>query len=83
MTGCHPCLGVHQNRGVKTDVVFVLLHELFEPCALDVVFELHTERTVVPCIGKTAVYLGTGIYKASALAKGDNFVHYLIGVSHF
>ena len=64
MSRSNPCLWVHEDSGVKTYVVLVLLNELFEPCLLDVVFELNAQRTVVPCISKTAVDLGARVYEA-------------------
>ena len=77
-----PGLGVHKNCGVKTNVVLVLLHKLFKPSLLDVVFKRHTERTVIPGIGESAVNLRAGIYKASALAERNDFFHCLFGVLH-
>ena len=83
VTRCDPCLRIHQDRRVKTDVVLVLLNELLEPRCLDVVLECHTQRAVVPGIGKAAVNLGAGIDKASALAESYDFFHRLFGVFHY
>jgi hypothetical protein len=55
MAGGHPGLRVHQDGGVQTHVVGVLLHEFLPPGALDVVLELHAQRAVVPGVGKAAV----------------------------
>ena len=41
VTGCHPCLGVHDDSGIETYVIRALLHELLPPCGLDVVLELN------------------------------------------
>ena len=32
MSGSHPCLRIHQDRTVHTDIVRRLLHELLPPC---------------------------------------------------
>ena len=61
MTGSYPCLGIHEDSGVKTYIVLVLLNELLQPCVLDVVLELNAERAVVPCICQTAVNFRAGI----------------------
>ena len=78
----HPCFGVHKYCAVKTDVVRAFLHEFFPPCSFDVVFQFNAERTVVPGVCETAVYLRAGIYKASAFAKRDYFIHSLFFVVH-
>ena len=75
VSGCHPCLGVHQNRTVNAHVVGVLLDELFPPSALDIVLELNAEITVIPGVGKPAVNLGARIDEASGLCKSFDFVH--------
>ena len=82
VTGRHPCLRVHENRGVQSDVVGILLHELFPPCALDVVFQLHAEGTVVPRVGKSAVYFRAGENEAPRLAQRDDLVHCLSRIVH-
>ena len=83
VTGGDPCLGIHQDRGVKADVVLVLLNELLEPSRLEVVLERHAERTVVPGVGKAAVDFGAGVYEASALAERNDFFHGFLGVFHY
>ena len=82
MAGSHPDLRVHEDRGVEPDVVGVFLHELLPPCALDVVFQLHAERAVVPGVGEAAVDLRAGVHKAAVLAQGDDLVHCLFGIFH-
>ena len=82
MAGSHPDLRVHEDRGVEPDVVGIFLHELLPPCALDVVFQLHAERAVVPGVGEAAVDLGAGVHKAAVLAQGDDLVHGFFGVFH-
>ena len=77
-----PGLRIHQNGGVKSHVVFVFLNELFEPCLLDVVFERHAQRTVVPGVGESAVDLAARIHKASALAQRNDFFHCFLSVVH-
>ena len=70
-----PHLRVHQDGGIEPDVIGALLDELFPPGALDVVFEFHAERAVVPAVGKPSVDLRTRIDKAPAFAEVDDFLH--------
>ncbi len=83
MTRSHPCLGVHKDSCIKTDVILVFLNEFFEPCSLDVVFQSHAERAVVPCVCKTSVNFRTRIYKASAFAQGNDLFHSFFRIFHF
>ena len=82
VTGGDPGLGIHQNGGVQTDVVGVLLHELLPPGALDVVLQLRAERTVVPGVGETAVDFAARENEAAVFAQRDDLVHRLFGVFH-
>ena len=75
VTGCHPGLRVHQNRRVEADIVLGLLHEFSPPGVLDVLFQFRAQWTVIPCIGQTAVNLGTRIDKPSVLREGNDFFH--------
>ena len=77
MTGSHPCLRVHEDGTVHTYVIRALLNELFPPGALHIVFKLHTQIPVVPCVGQTAVNLGTLIHKPSRLGESDDLIHCL------
>ena len=45
MAAGYPHLGIHQNGGVQTHVVGVLLDELLPPGPLDVVLHLHAHRS--------------------------------------
>ncbi len=76
MAGSHPGLGIHENSGVKANVVLVLLNELFQPGVLDVVLQQNTKRAVVPCISKTAVDLRAGVNEALRLTQINDLVHY-------
>ncbi|MPM89197.1 hypothetical protein SDC9_136305 [bioreactor metagenome] len=78
----HPYLRVHQNGRVQPDVVRRLLHELFPPRAFHVVFKLDAQRAVVPRVGKAAIDLTAGKNKPPVFAKGNYFVHRLLGVIH-
>ncbi len=80
VTRCNPGLRVHKDSSVKTYVILVFLNELFPPSTLDVVFELNSERAVVPGVCKTAVNFGACEYVASALTKSNYFVHCFFGV---
>ena len=70
-----PHVGVHQDRAVETDVQVILGHELLPPSFLDIVFQLHAERAVVPSIRETAVDFAAGIYEAASLCESGEFVH--------
>ena len=80
MAGGHPRLRVHQDRGIQTDVIGILLHEFLPPGALDVVFQLDAERAVVPRVGKAAVDLGAGEDIAAVFAQRDQLVHGFFGI---
>ena len=82
MTRCYPCLRVHEDSTVKTYVVLALLYEFFTPCGLDVVLQLNAERSEIPCICKSSVYLTAGIYKASALTESNQLIHGFFCVFH-
>ncbi len=51
MAGSHPNFRIHQNSGVEADIVRAFLYKFFQPCLFHVVFEFHTQRTVVPGVG--------------------------------
>ena len=70
-----PGHGVHQNGRVQAHVVGALLDKLLPPGLLDVVLQLHAQRTVVPGVGKTAVDLAARKNKASAFAQRNQFIH--------
>ena len=53
----HPDLWIHQNGGVLPHVVGALLNKLLPPGPLDVVLQLHTQGTVIPGIGQSAINL--------------------------
>ena len=75
MSRRYPCLRIHKYCGVKSDVVRVLLNELSPPCFFDVVLHLDAERTVVPCVGKTAVDFAACEYEASVFTERYDFFH--------
>ena len=82
VAGGDPGLRVHEDGGVKADVIGVLLHELLPPGALDVVLQLDAERAVVPGVGEAAVDLGAGEDEASVLAQSHDPVHGFFGIFH-
>ena len=82
VAGRDPRLRVHDDGGVETDVIGALLHELLEPRLLDVVLELHAERTVVPGVGKAAVNFASGVDKAAVLAERYDLVHGFLVMIH-
>ena len=82
MAAGHPRLGVHEDGGILSHVVGVLLHELLPPGLFDVVLQLHAQRTVVPGVGKAAVDLAAGEDDAAVLTQSHDLVHGLFGVFH-
>ncbi len=72
-----PNLRVHKNIGVNLVAVLSLLNKTLSPSIFDIVFESCAERTVVPCVGKTAVNIAAGKNKSSVFAKGNDLVHSL------
>ena len=55
MAGCYPCLRIHQDCTVYTDIVRGFLNKFLPPCALYVVLEFNAKVTVVPGICKTSI----------------------------
>ena len=82
MAGGDPGLGVHDDGGVQAHVVGALLDELLPPGFLHVILELHSQRTVIPGVGETAVDLAAGEDIAPALAQVDDHVHGLFAAFH-
>ena len=82
MAGGHPGLGVHDDGCIQAHVVGAFLHELFQPCLLDVVFELDAKGAVVPAVGQTAVDLGTGEHITTVLAEIDDHIKGLFALFH-
>ena len=82
MAGGHPHLGVHQDGGVQAHVIGVLLDKLLPPGLLHIVFQLHTQRAVVPGVGQAAVDLRAGEDKSPSLTQRDDFFHGLFAVFH-
>ena len=82
VAGRHPGLGVHDDGGVEADVVGAFLHELFQPCLLDIVLELDAQRAVVPAIGQTAVDLRAGEHITTVLAEIDDHIKGLFALFH-
>ena len=77
MTGCDPGLRIHEDCAVKTHVVWILLNKFLPPCFFYVILQLNAEITVIPCICKSAVDLGTRKNKSSGFRKRYNFIHRL------
>ena len=82
VAGGDPCLRIHENGAVKTYVMSVFRYKLTPPCFLNVVFEFYTERTVIPCVCETAVYLRAGENVAAVFTKSYYFIHCLFVVVH-
>ena len=82
MAGCHPHLGVHQDGAVEAHIVRALLDKLLPPGPLDIVFQLHAQRTVIPCVGEAAVNIRAGIDEPPVFAQGHDLVHGFFTVVH-
>ena len=75
VAGSHPDLAVHQDRAVHAHVVLALLYELLPPGTLDVVFELHAQRAIVPGVCQAAINFGACENESAPFAQSDQFVH--------
>ena len=75
MSGCNPCLRVHQDCTVNADILGVFLNKFLPPCFFHVVFQLYTQRAIIPCVCQTAVNFGTGVNKASVFCQCYDFFH--------
>ena len=82
MSRSDPRLGIHEDRRILTDVIWIFLNEFFPPCAFDVVFQLNSERAIVPCVGKSAVNFRSGKDKAAVFAQCDDLFHCFFFVVH-
>ena len=82
MAGGDPGLRIHEDGGVQTHVVGVLLNEFLPPSLLDVVFQLHTQRAVVPGVGQAAVDFAARENEAAAFAQGNDLIHGFLLVIH-
>ena len=78
----HPHLWIHQNGGVQSHVVGILLDEFLPPGPLDIVLHLHAQGAVVPAVGKAAIDLTAGEYESPVLTQGHDLLHGLLGVFH-
>lgn len=76
----HPHGGRQDDRRVDAHHVRARDDHRTPPFSLDVVFERHTERTVVPGGTRAAVDLAGREYEASTLGEGDDFIKF--GISH-
>ena len=75
MAACLPNARMHQNIRIDFITVFALLNEAFAPSVFDIVFQARAQGTVVPSIGKPAVYIAAGENKPSVFAKCNDFFH--------
>ena len=76
----HPDLGIHQDGSVLTHIVRTLLDKLLPPGPLHIVFQLHTQRAIVPGVGQPTVNFRAGKYKAPIFAQGYNLLHGFIRI---
>ena len=82
MAGGDPGLRIHDDGCIQAHVVGALLHELLQPCFLDVVLELDAQRAVIPAVGKTAIDLRTGEHVTTVLAEVDDHIKGLFALFH-
>ena len=72
VAGRLPHLRREDDRGVKADDVLAAAHHVLPPLAAHILFELHTERAVVPCRAAAPVDLRGRKHEAPALAQVDD-----------
>lgn len=82
MSGRLPDGGVHENCAVDADVVGAFGDELFPPSGFDVVFERNAERTVVPRVGETAVYVAAGKDESAVLQSATSLSIVSLDIKH-
>ena len=75
MTGCDPCLRVHQDSAVHANIIGAFLDEFLPPCFFYVIFQLNANRTVIPCVCQTAVNFRAGIDETPVFCQRNNFFH--------
>ena len=75
MSGCHPCLGIHEDCTVNTYIVGILLNKLLPPRLFNIILKLDSKISVIPGIRKSAIYLRSGIYESSSFRKSHDLVH--------
>jgi len=69
VAGGFPHTGGQDDGGVHADGVAAGLHHVLPPQALEVFFQLHAERAVVPRGAGTAVNLAGRVHQSAALAQ--------------
>ena len=70
-----PNARMHEDTGIEPDDVAALVHESTPPEILDIAFELHAERPVVPGICQTAIDIRAWKNEPPALAERGDLVH--------
>ena len=73
----------HKDRAVHADDIVAELGHGPPPVGFEVSFQLGAEGAVIPGSVEAAVNLGGLENEASALAKGHNFFHTVIGFHMF
>ena len=82
VSGCNPYPRIHQNGGVQSHVVGILLYKFFPPCPFDVIFKFHAQRAVIPTVRQTAVNFTSGENKSPSLAQRNQLFHGFFPVIH-
>ena len=75
VTRSYPCLRIHKNRTVYAYIVGRLLNKFLPPRSFYVVFQLHTQVSIVPGICQTTVNLRARIDESSGFCQSNNFFH--------
>ena len=78
MAAGNPHLGGHQDGGVQPDHILPLHNNRPPPSFLDLAFQFHAQRPVVPSGAQAAIDFAALKDKAAALGQGHYLVH--IGV---
>ena len=75
VSGSLPSGVVLEYRRIKTDHIVVKLNHVMPPCIVNVPFEVHAERTVVPSTSLSAVNFRSLINKSASFTKRDYLFH--------
>ena len=75
VTGGFPDGGIHNDGGVQPDYIVSLVDHRFPPLFFDIVFELDSQRAIVPEALQTSVDFGARVHKSPSFTQANDFVH--------
>ena len=82
MARCHPGFRIHENGAIQPYIIAAFGDKFAPPGLLDIIFKFHTQRAIIPGVGKTAVDFRTGENKPSVFCQRDDLFHGLLASLH-